>query len=308
MPEHLEASSDWRGTLARGYCQRLMHANKKPWRLSYFLGLVLWTVACGPDGAPHARVVIRETHAREVKSIVMQDIARHLRGVSIAGSKLARGFAVEDANTRRDQMRSALRLLTRPPKGIQELIGSARTFVAAVDPSGLVIATDAQQADDRMTGVRLKFPVLREALGGKTGYAVDQFEALEKGAEGSVSLLFAAPSVRDTQVAGAVLTGIPLWRLAQRLTKQLQLDHAREKGTILWAYVLKGDSLHRFGTPPDLDSILPDASVRRAGLAASPGGFTGELIQFGRWYAYGILPIRALGPDISVMIVRSDPV
>ncbi len=264
--------------------------------------------ACGPDGAPHARTVIRETHAAEVKSIVMQDIARHLRGVSIAAGKVARGFAVEDVNARREQMRSALRLLSRPPKGIPELIGSARTFVAAVDPTGMVIATDAPQADDRMTGVQLKFPVLREALGGKTGYAIDQFAALEKGAEGSVSLLFAAPSVRDGQIVGAVLAGVPLWRLAQRLTRQLQLDHASEKGAILWVYVLKGDALHRFGTPPDLDSVLPDASVRRAGLSASPGGFTGELIQFGRWYGYGVLPIKALGPDINVMIVRSDPV
>ena len=275
---------------------------------SLLLVFCLCGFACGPDGAPNARKVIRDTHAREVKATVMNDINRHVRGVSIAAGKVARGFAVEDPNVRRDQMRSALRLLTRPPKGIQDLIGSARTFVAAVDPSGTVIATDAQMADDRMTGVQLKFNVLSEALAGKTGYAVDQFAALEKGTEGSVSLLFAAPALRDGKVVGAVLTGIPLWRLAQRLTKQLQIDHAGEKGVILWAYVLKGDSLHRFGTPPDLDSILPDAAVRKAGLQMSPGGFTGELIQFGRWYGYGVLPIRALGPGLAVMIVRSDPV
>lgn len=273
---------------------------------------LLWSVvvlgACGPDGAPNARKVVREQHAAEVKAIVMDDIKRHLRGVETAGSKVARGFAVEDATQRRDQMRAGLRLLTRPPKGIADLIGSARTFVAAVDPAGMVIATDAQQADDRMTGVQLKFPVLRAALGGKVGYAVDQFPALEKGAEGSVSLLFAAPSLRDTQVVGAVLTGIPLWRLAQRLTKQLQLDHASEKGVILWVYVLKGDKRHAFGTPPDLDTALPDAATIRAQLTKSPSGFTGELIQFGRWYGYGVLPIRALGPDVHVMIVRSDPV
>lgn len=275
---------------------------------SIVLGIFL--LACGPDGAPHARQVVRETHAGEVKTIVLDDIARHLRGVRKAGDKIGRGFAVEEPNARREQMRTALRLLSRPPRGVPELIGSARTFVAAVDPSGVVIATDAKHEDDRMTGVQLgaKFAVLRDALAGKTGYAIDQFPALEKGAEGSVSLLFAAPSMRDGQTVGAVLAGIPLWRLAQRLGKQLQLDHASEKGVILWVYVLHQGKLHHFGTPPDLDSILPTPKALETSLKASPGGFTGELFQFGRWYGYGMLPIRVLGPDLSVLIVRSDPV
>ncbi len=272
--------------------------------------LSVWLTACGPDGAPHARQVVRETHAGEVKTIVLDDIARHLRGVRKAGDKIGRGFAVEDPNTRRDQMRAGLRLLSRPPRGVPELIGSARTFVAAVDPSGVVIATDAKQEDDRMTGVQLgaTFAVLRDALAGTTGYAIDRFPALEKGAEGSVSLLFAAPSMRDGQIVGAVLAGIPLWRLAQRLGKQLQLDHASEKGAILWVYVLHQGKLHQFGTPPDLDSILPKPKALEASLKSSPGGFTGELFQFGRWYGYGMLPIRVLGGDTSVLIVRSDPV
>ena len=274
------------------------------------LGLAQLALACGPDGAPHARQVVRDTHAGEVKSIVLDDIKRHLRGVQKAGDKIGRGFAVEDAKVRREQMRMALRLLSRPPRGVPELIGSARTFLAAVDPAGVVLATDAKQEDDRMSGVQLatKFAVLRDALAGKTGYAIDQFPALEKGTEGSVSLLFAAPSKRDGQVVGAVLAGIPLWRLAQRLGKQLQLDHASEKGAILWVYVLHGDKLHHFGTPPDLDSILPTTQALRTSLKQSPGGFTGELFQFGRWYGYGVLPIRVLGSDASVMIVRSDPV
>ena len=66
---------------------------------------------------------------------------------------------------------------------------------------------------------------------------------------------------------GAVLTGIPLWRLSQRLTKQLQLDHVSEKGAILWVYVYQGDKLHHFGTPPDLDTMVPDA----AGAQGGPG-------------------------------------
>jgi hypothetical protein len=278
------------------------------WSLA--LALIVPLVACGPDGAPHARQVVGTTHADEVKKLVVEDVQRHLRGVQAAAQRLVPGFAVTDPNLRESQLRTALRLLTKPPRGIPELVASARTFTAAVAADGLVLATDAKDENDRMTGVNLRepFPVLRDALTGKTGFAIHQFPSIKKGVEGSISLLFAAPSRKDEQVVGAVLTGIPLWRLAQRLTKQLQLDHVSEKGAILWVYLYRGDKLHHFGTPPDLDKMIPDAATRKAGLARSPGGFTGDFIQFGRWYAYGVLPLRILGPDMGVLIVRSDPV
>jgi hypothetical protein len=267
--------------------------------------------ACGPDGAPNARRVIRETHAREVKAIVVEDIQRHLVGVTAAGARIAPGFATPDFKLRESQMRTALRLLTKPPRGIPQLIASARTFTAAVEQSGVVLATDAKEDKDRMTGANLlsDFEILQKALAGVASYQVDQFPALEEGTEGSVSLLFSAPANKPgVGTVGAVLTGIPLWRLSQRLTKQLQLEHVSEKGAIVWVYVYQGDKLHHFGTPPDLDTVVPDAAARRAGLQKSPGGYTGELMQFGRWYAYGVLPVRVLGPDLGVVIFRSDPV
>ena len=270
----------------------------------------LMSVACGPDGAPNARKVIREVHAQEVKGLVVGDIEAHIVGVKAAGARISPGFAVEDPKQRESQMRTALRLLTKPPRGIPELIASARTFTAAVEPSGVVLATDAKEDKDRMTGVNLGqlFEVVRKALAGEAGYAVDTFPAIEEGGEGSVSLLFAAPSVKNGKVVGAVLTGIPLWSLSQRLTKQLQLDHVSEKGAILWVYVYRGDKLHYFGTPPDLDPMVPDAAARKAGFSQSSGGYTGDFMLYSRWYAYGVLPIRVLGPDTGVIIFRSDPI
>jgi hypothetical protein len=267
-------------------------------------------VACGEDGAAHARKVLRETHAVEVRTLIRDDIDRHLVGVKAAGARVVPGFLVADAAQRGSQMRTGLRLLTKPPRGIPQLIVSARTFTAAIEPSGVVLATDAKPEIDRMTGVDLakQFTVVRDALAGKAAYAVEQFPAIEAGAEGSVSLLFAGPSIKDDSTVGAVLTGIPLWRLSQRLTKQLQLDHVSEKGVILWVYLLRGDKLHHFGTPPDLDSALPGAAERAAGLARSRGGYTGEFLQFGRWYAYGVVPLPRLGADMAALIVRADPV
>lgn len=272
--------------------------------------LLVLLVGCGDEGAAHARTVIREVHAVEVRKIVHSDIASHLSGVREAGERIAPGFATPDPKARASQMRTALRLLTKPPRGIPALIMSARTFTAAVEPSGVVLATDAKEDRDRMTGIDLgaQFAVVRNALAGTTGYAVDQFPPLEEGGEGSVSLLFAAPATKAASKVGAVLAGIPLWRLSQRLTKQLQLDHVSEKGAILWVYLVRGDKLHHFGTPPDLDTMIPGAPQRAEGLARSPGGYTGEFYQFGRYYAFGVVPLPALAPDIYALIVRSDPV
>jgi hypothetical protein len=273
--------------------------------------LAFLCIACGPDGAPNARKVVRETHAREVKRLVTEDVQRHLVGVEKAADRIVRGFAVADSTERETQMRTALRLLTKPPRGIPELIASARSFTAAIEPSGVVLATDAPKDRDRMTGVNLgdEFQLVKDALAGKTGFAIDQFPAIEKDTEGSVSLLFAAPSRKDGQVIGAVLTGIPLWKLSQRLSKQLQVDHAPElkEGAVIWVYVYREAKLHHFATPPDLDTLVPDAAARKAGLAKSAGGFTAEVAQYGRWYAYGVLPLRVLVPDTGVVIFRADP-
>jgi hypothetical protein len=53
---------------------------------------------------------------------------------------------------------------------------------------------------------------------------------------------------------------------------------------------------------------VPDAAARAAGLANSPGGYTGEVMQFGRWYGFGVLPLPELGPDVGAVIFRADPV
>ena len=175
-----------------------MHRARAAHRLLWTLFL-LWLTACGPDGAPNARKLIREKHADEVKTILLEDIKRHLRGVEAAAHRLVPGFAVEDPTLRESQLRTALRLLTKPPRGIPELVASARTFTAAVAHDGMVLATDAKDENDRMTGVNLRepFSVLREALEEKrVGYAIHQFPSIKAGVEGSISLLFAAPALK----------------------------------------------------------------------------------------------------------------
>ena len=271
--------------------------------------LALLASACD-NGTQHAQHEIIHAEVPRVQALVREDIERGMIGVQSAATKIARGFLVEDHDRRQREIRTALHLLRQPPRGIPELMISPISFVAAVDPDGRVICRDADP--DLMAGFDAgrQFPIVRRALAeGLAGSALEEFPSTEEGQPGSRTVLYVAPSVHEGRVVGAVLSGTPLWRTAQRIGRQLQADHADEvsHGLILWVYLFEGDRLHHHGTPADLDTVVPDAAQRRAGLAASPGGFTGELVQFGRWYAYGVVPLPRIGPDVGAIVFRSDP-
>jgi hypothetical protein len=129
----------------------------------------------------------------------------------------------------------------------------------------------------------------------------------------------AAPSHYGDEVVGALVLGIPLWRMQQRLSKQLQMEDAgkvgqagedgkkQQQGAVIWVYLYRGDELHSHGTPRDLDQVVPNGAARHAGYAKSPGGFTGEVQQFNYWYGYGVRPLRILGDDIGMIVFRMDP-
>jgi len=245
-----------------------------------------------------------------VKRVVRQDLDRGLEGVRLAAERVRRGFLVEDRDRLAGEMRGVLTRLRQPPRAITQLMMTPLSFIAAVDADGTVICRDAEE--DRMAGFDLAehVPVVRRALEGESGYALSAIPGIVEDAPPSVTVVFAAPAWHDGEVVGAVVAGLPLWRLGQQLTRQLQLDNASEvaRGELLWVLLLDDDEQHyHAGFPPDLRQLVPDAERRQQGLSSSPGGFTGELNQFGRWYGYGVLPVPSIGEDVSVVIFRSDP-
>jgi hypothetical protein len=202
-------------------------------------------------------------------------------------------------------MRAALKLIRSPKRGVPELVISPMSFIAVVGKDGKCIARD--QDPDPMKGLELgkMFPVVQDALNGKAGYAIGEFKS-EDPDNPSVTILMAAPAHYKGEVVGALVLGIPLWRLQQLLSKQLQMELGGKEGVVLWVYVYRGDDVHHHGTPPDLDKLVPDGAARKAGYAKSPGGFTGELQEYGYWYGYGVRPLRVFGPDIGVVIFRME--
>ncbi|MBZ0116710.1 MAG: hypothetical protein K8H88_06940 [Sandaracinaceae bacterium] len=271
---------------------------------------LLFLAGCDGDKGLNERRGISQEDAPSCRRHVRRDIDGIQSGVRQAAERMARGFLVEDPQQREREMRSVLIRLRQPPRGISELMVSPASFVAVVGTDGHVIARDA--TEDRMRGFDLgaASEVVRDALRGRGGYGLAELPAQEEGQPASVTILFAAPARHHGDVVGAVVAGLPLWRLSQQLSNQLRLEHADpvSQGLLVWATVYRGDQMHpHAGFPADLLQLVPSAADRERALSASPGGYTGELAQYGRWYGYGVMPMPSLGEDMGVILFRSDP-
>jgi hypothetical protein len=246
---------------------------------------------------------LREIDLPRIRALIEQDLANHQAGVAKAAERLAPGFALPDLATRERELRAALKILQEPKRGIDEFVASPMSFLAAIDVDGVVIARD--RTPDRMAGQSFgdRFEVVRQALAGRAGRELGEFYAEDPQAPSSWSILFATPSVREGEVVGAILAGIPLSRLAQRLSRQLRVERA--SGPAVWVYLYKGERLFHWDTPPEVDALVRDPAARAKALATSPTGYTEKVRLQGELQVYGVFPLELLAPDVGTIIVRS---
>ena len=273
-----------------------------PWGI-LLLALAVLTGCEDSAAVERTQTQLRDVDYPRVRALVEQDLQNHQAGIVKAAAKLAPGFAVSDPATREKQVRAALRILQKPKKGIDEFVASPMSFLAAVGVDGVVVARDRES--DRMKGqdFKTRFEVVRQALGGTAATGFGEFYAEDPEAPSSWSVLFAAPSLRDGQVVGAVLAGIPLSRLAQRLSRQFRVE--QKKGSTVWVYLYKGDRLFHWDTPPEVDALVRDPVAREKALAASPAGYTEKGRLQGELQVYGVFPLALLGPDVGTIIFRT---
>ena len=272
------------------------------WGAWILLGCAL--VACESTAAvERTEARLREVDLPRAQELVQQDLENHQAGIVKAAAKLAPGFGVQDPETRESQIRAALKILQQPKKGIDEFVASPMSFLAAVGTDGIVIARDRDE--DRMTGQNFesRFVVVRQALAGTAATGLGEFFAKDPDAPSSWSILFAAPAMKDGKVVGAVLAGIPLSRLAQRLSRQFRVE--QKQGDPVWVYLYKGERLFHWDTPPEVDALVRDPVARAERLAASPSGYTEQVRLQGELQVYGVFPIELLAPDIGTIIVRT---
>ncbi len=282
-------------------------------RPTVWLASLLLVAGCDSEEGTNERRAIRAEDQPVVLTTVRQDLQRGVVGVRTAAGLMAGGFQVEDPAQQERQMRQLLRSFRQPAsrRAIAELMVTPVSFVAAVGTDGKVIARDAEP--DAMRGFDLArvAPVVRRALReGRSGYELGELPSTAESDPPSVTVLFAAPARHDGQIVGAVVAGLPLWRLGQQLTRQLQLQNADalQRGALVWALVYRGDQFHEHaGFPPDLETLAPHQAERDSRLSSSHGGYTGQKQQFGRWYGYGVLPLPSIGEDVGVILFRSDP-
>lgn len=276
------------------------------------LGALL-AFGCEPDGAPGARRAILEEHVPRVKELLRQDREKHWEAIQEAAERLGPGFAVEPPDSRERQMRTALKRVQELPRGIAGLVVSPISFLAALDADGTVIARDVDDDDDTMQGQDFaeRFPPVAAALEtGRPQMALVDFTT-EDNAEEDVnrsSLMFVGPAHQGGEVVGAAVAGIPLWREAQRLSRQIRVDLAPEieSGLIVWVLMYQGDQLI---VPPDapteITSELPDQATLFAKLDEQPNGYTGEFQAFQKWYGYAVVPTPTFGEDVGVVVLRA---
>ena len=276
------------------------------------IGAAALGTGCEPDGAPGARKALLEEHVPRVKELLREDREKTWEAIQEAGRRLAPGFEVEDPDSREAQMRTALKRVQELPRGISGLVVSPISFLAAVDAEGVVIARDVDDADDRMQGQDFaeRFPAVATALEtGQPQMAIVTFESEDESDDfNRSSILFVGPAHRNGQVVGAAVAGIPLWREAQRLSRQLRVELAPQvhEGLIIWALMYQGDDII---VPPDAPSELtpelPDGATLQAKLQESPQGYTGEFQAYQKWYGYAVVPTPTLADDIGVLVLRA---
>jgi len=273
-----------------------------PWGI-LLLSLAVLTGCDDTAAVERTERQLRDVDLARVQALVDQDLAHHQAGVVQAAERLMPGFLVRDPVTREKQVRAALRILQQPKKGIDEFVASPMSFLAAVGVDGLVIARDRET--DRMKGqdFKTRFEVVRQALGGAAATGLGEFYAKDPKAPSSWSILFAAPSLRGDQVVGAVLAGIPLSRLAQRLSRQFRVE--QKAGSPVWVYLYKGERLFYWDTPPEVDVLVRDPVARAQALAASPAGYTEKVRLQGELQVYGVFPLPLLGPDVGTIVFRT---
>lgn len=271
---------------------------------------------CEPS-AENAIAEIEKDHLPRVVELVQEDLGRHGPGLAKAAERLAPGFSVTPAEKRQTQLRAGLKYVQVPPRGVMEFIASPMSFLAAVDDKGVVIARDAEP--DSMAGQDFgaRFEVVKSALAGQAGKGLGEFKSKSLDEPSSWSILFTQPVLAQAdgataeadgeagapKVAGALVAGIPLWRLAQRLGKQLQVEHAKTKGLVLWVYTFKGSELYFKSSAPELDKLLNE----QVPLSRLHAGVSGKVILGGRAYAYVSKLVPEIGPDVGVLVVRGDP-
>ncbi|MFZ5890309.1 MAG: hypothetical protein ACOY0T_04500 [Myxococcota bacterium] len=200
--------------------------------------------------------------------------------------------------------------LDRARNKVQDLRVAKTTFLALVDPQGVVLRSD--ESPDLLSGKNLfeAFPDLRETLSGKYVETRGSIEAASRIRGGPDGQWVAATPIKKGDAVAALYVGGWSWSAyAYRLQNHLQgkIRSAlpeRGKEPLTYVYMVVGDAVYGAPISPAVNAraIADQHFSKTAGNEA----VVRELEITERDFGLGFLKLPDLGKDVGVAVLRSE--
>jgi hypothetical protein len=257
------------------------------------------------------------TNVKFLVDLAEKDVGEIDRGLPEGAKKIAAYLAKEtdakqpDAKEDAPQVRTAL---LRVRQQVPDLAVAKSTFFAFTDDKGIAVRNDLEQ--DTMAGKDLAsaYPALKKALTGEA-YVTTQgtFPGVPNPQGPDHEWVAGVPVKRaDGSLIGLLVTGWTYRRFAYHLQEALKrelqdkLMRENDKGKlpVLYVFVFDKDGVYGArGTPASDEKALIDVGLT-AKTAAGP--VDSPLIIADRPFGYGAARVPKLGPDVGIVVLRSE--
>jgi hypothetical protein len=264
-------------------------------------------VACTDNGkksAERARV-----QAEELAAVTAADVAELERGLPAGAAELAKTLYAPGNTEAALEPADVRRALKRIRSVVPDLRSAKSTFMALATVDGVGIRSDLEE--DRMAGMKLfdTFKGLAASKGAAFATTIGTFD--EPGAP-VVDDDFAAmvPVNVGGELRSLLFSGWTFRAFARHLQAQGEMTMAErrragteaEKAPVF--YVAVADARGTFGSPTtprvNLDAVQALEPTKLA------HGATGTKEIEGRTFGWGAAKAPAMGPDVTIVVLRSD--
>lgn len=246
--------------------------------------------------------------AEELAGVVSADVDELKRGMPSGAEELAKALLAGDTRAELLEPADVRKALRRIRSVVPDLRSAKSTFMALATTDGVGIRSDLEE--DRMAGIKLfdTFPAFK----GATAAFTTTIGTFDEAGGPVVDDDFAAsvPVKVGGETKAVLLSGWTFRAFARHLQAQAEQTMAdkrksgaeTEKAPVL--YVAIADGRGTFGSPTtpkvNLDAVQ---SLEPTKLAS---GATGTKEIEGRSFGWAVAKAPAMGPDVMVVVLRSD--
>jgi hypothetical protein len=284
-------------------------AVRSPASVVMLLVVALCAMACRNDGEVSAREA--GAHASELAALIQNDVAEIRKGLPEGAAVIAKlwpgqGVAEDDAKL-------TFKALEKAHGGVQNLRLAKSTFFALANLQGVVLRSEAEQ--DVLAGKALftSFPGLREAANKyvETQGALVDLDGVKGKPDGQWVAAAPVPTAEGNR--GLYVTGWAWSSYAYRLEfalrgsvrSKLAQSEKPTKEPLLYVYLIVGDKV--IGAPVSPDINAQAIAERKLLGSLQPGQpHSIQLEITGRDFGLGAMKIPELGPDVAVVVLRSE--